>query len=98
LRLESLGKGDVWVGDAMSLTRVSTGGDMVFFRILTLGAAGLVTDGAVRDSHKVVKYGFPVFAGGSTPTIGQPNILPYKVHEPIQCGGVLVWRSPGVAK
>ena len=71
---------------------------MVFFRILTLGAAGLVTDGAVRDSHKVVKYGFPVFAGGSTPTIGQPNILPYKVHEPIQCGGVLVWRSPGVAK
>lgn len=89
--LESLGKGDVWVGDAMGLNRVSTGGDVVFSRILTLGAAGLVTDGAVRDGHKVVKYGFPVFAGGSTPTIGEPNILPYQVNEPIQCGGVLVW-------
>lgn len=89
--LEVLQPGDVWVGDAMGLDRVSTGGDVVFSRILTLGAAGLVTDGAVRDGHKVVKYGYPVFAGGSTPTIGEPNILPYQVNEPVQCGGVLVW-------
>ena len=89
--LEALTPSDVLVADAMGLSDVSTGGDVVFSRILTRGAAGLVTDGAVRDGHKVVRYGYPVFAGGSTPTIGEPNILPFQVNEPIQCGGVLVW-------
>lgn len=89
--LEALGPGDVFVGDAMGLSGVSTGGDVVFSRILTKGAAGLVTDGGVRDGHKVVRYGYPVFGGASTPTVGEPNILPYSVNEPVQCGGVLVW-------
>ena len=89
--LEALGPGDVFVGDAMGLGHVSTGGDVVFSRILTKGAAGLVTDGGVRDGQRVVRYGYPVFAGGSTPTVGEPNILPYQVNEPVQCGGVLVW-------
>ena len=89
--LEALSPGDVLVADAMGKSDVSTGGDVVFSRILSRGAAGLVTDGAVRDGSKVVRYGFPVFAGGSTPTIGEPNILPFQVNEPIQCGGILVW-------
>ena len=89
--LESLSRGKVLVADAMGMSDVSTGGDVVFSRILTQDAAGLVTDGAVRDGAKVAKYGDPVFAGGSTPTIGEPNILPYEVNEPIQCGRVLVW-------
>jgi regulator of RNase E activity RraA len=89
--LESLGPGDCFVGDAMGLSHVSTGGDVVFSTIVARGAAGLVTDGAVRDGHKVVKYGYPVYAGSSTPTIGEPDILPYEVNEPVQCGGVLVW-------
>ncbi len=89
--LETLRKGDVLVADAMGMSKTSTGGDVVFSRILTQDAEGLVTDGAVRDGHKVIRYGYPVFAGGSTPTVGEPNILPYQVNEPIQCGGVLVW-------
>ena len=89
--LEAMGPGDVFVGDAMGLGNVSTGGDVVFSRVLTRGAAGVVTDGAVRDGHKVIRYGYPVFAGGSTPTVGEPNILPFQVNEPIACGGVLVW-------
>ena len=88
--LERLGPGDVLVADAMGRSLTSTGGDVVYSRILTRGAAGLVTDGAVRDGHRVTAYGFPVFAGGSTPTVGEPFILPYSVNEPIQCGGVLV--------
>ena len=89
--LEALRKGDVLVADAMGLGKTSTGGDVVFSRIVTQDAEGLVTDGGVRDGHKVIRYGYPVFAGGSTPTVGEPNILPYQVNEPIQCGGVLVW-------
>lgn len=89
--LEAMGPGDVFVGDAMGLSTVSTGGDVVFSRIVTKDAAGLVTDGGVRDGHKVIQYGYPVFAGDSTPTVGEPNILPFEVNVPVQCGGVLVW-------
>ena len=75
----------------MGLSMTSTGGDGVFSRILTKKAAGLVTDGGVRDGHKVAQYGYPVYGGGSTPTVGEPDVLPYEVNEMIQCGGVLVW-------
>lgn len=89
--LEALTPGDVLVADCMGLGGTSTGGDVVFSRIVTQKAAGLVTDGGIRDGHKVARYGYPVYGGGSTPTIGEPNVLPYEVNEPIQCGGVLVW-------
>ncbi len=89
--LEALTPGDVLVADCMGMGDTSTGGDVVFSRIVSQRAAGLVTDGAIRDGHKVVLYGYPLYAGGSTPTIGEPNVLPYEVNEPIQCGGVLVW-------
>ena len=87
--LEALTPGDVLVADCMGMGDTSTGGDVVFSRIVSQRAAGLVTDGAIRDGHKVVLYGYPLYAGGSTPTIGEPNVLPYEVTEPIQCGGVL---------
>lgn len=89
--LEALGPGDALVTDAMRLGDVSTGGDVVYSRIVTRGAAGLVTDGAVRDSAAVIAFGFPLYAGGATSTVGEEEILPYQVNVPIQCGGVLVW-------
>ncbi len=89
--LEALGPGDAFVVDAMRLGHVSTGGDVVWSRIVTKGAAGVVTDGAVRDGRKVIRHGFPVFAAKSVPTTSEPNILPFAVNEPISCGGVLVW-------
>lgn len=50
--LEALTPGDVLVADCMGLGMTSTGGDVVFSRILSKKAAGLVTDGGVRDGHK----------------------------------------------
>ena len=88
--LEALTPGDVLVADCMGMGDTSTGGDVVFSRIVSQRAAGLVTDGAIRDGHKVVLYGYPLYAGGSTPTIGEPNVLPYEVNEPIQCGGDVI--------
>ena len=95
--LEALGKGDVLVADAMGMSKTSTGGDVVFSRILTQDAEGLVTDGAVRDGHKVVRYGYPVFAGGSTPTVGRAKYpaLPSQRTDPMRrCLGVARRRYP----
>lgn len=55
--LEALTPGDVLVADCMGMGDTSTGGDVVFSRIVTQKAGGLVTDGAIRDGHKVVLSG-----------------------------------------
>lgn len=89
--VESCGRGDVLVSDAMGQSNVSVGGEIVFMRLKQRGAAGLVTDGAVRDSTRVVQFGLPVFAGGRTPTVGETQVMPYEVNVPIQCGKALVW-------
>lgn len=89
--VEACGPGDVLVSDAIGQANVSVGGEIVFMRLKQRGAAGLVTDGAIRDAPAVVEFGLPVFAGGSTPTVGETRIMPYEVNVPIQCGKVLVW-------
>lgn len=89
--VEACGPGDVFVSDALGQSNVSVGGEIVFMRLKQRGAAGLVTDGAIRDAANVVDFGLPVFAGGATPTVGETRIMPYEVNVPIQCGKVLVW-------
>lgn len=55
----------------------------------TMGAAGMVTDGSVRDTMMMKKIGFPVFSRGisvkrSTKAVGGT------INHPIVVGGVLV--------
>lgn len=89
--VEACGPGDVLVSDAIGQANVSVGGEIVFMRLKQRGAAGLVTDGAIRDAANIVEFGLPMFAGGSTPTVGETRIMPFEINVPIQCGKVLVW-------
>ena len=63
--------------------------------MMQLGAGGLVTDGAVRDSVALREYGFPVFSASTTAKQGPAEFWPWQVNDAIQCGGVLV--RPGDA-
>jgi regulator of RNase E activity RraA len=38
----------------------SVGGDIKFLRLKQLEIGGLVTNGSVRDTDEIIKYGFPV--------------------------------------
>ena len=93
--IEQCGPGEVLVVDAMGWTYSSIGGDIKFFRMMQLGAGGLVTDGAVRDSVALREYGFPVFSASTTAKQGPAEFWPWQVNDAIQCGGVLV--RPGDA-
>ena len=73
----------------------SVGGDIKFYRLAQLKAAGLVTDGSVRDTAELKDYGFPVFAYSSTAKQGPAVMQPWGVNEVISCGGVVV--RPGDA-
>lgn len=88
--IETCGPGDILVSDAMGQSGTSTGGEIVYGRLFQRGAAGIVTDGAIRDAQSTVELGWPVFAGGRATMVGETCLLPYEYNVPVQCGGVLV--------
>jgi regulator of RNase E activity RraA len=57
------------------------------------GAAGLVTDGALRDSPAIATLDFPSYAAGAHATTSSVLHHPADFGLPIGCGGVLV--EPG---
>ena len=52
-----------------------------------------MTDGAIRDLGAVREYGYPLFSGGRTGAVGEPDVWPFEANVTIQCGGVAV--DPG---
>ena len=88
--IEACGPGKILVADAMGLPYASIGGDIKFSRLEKIGAAGIITDGAIRDAAVLRESGLQLFARGVTAKIGSLEILPFEVKGYIQCGGVLV--------
>ena len=89
--IESVPPGHVLVLDCRGETRVASGGEILTTRLMVRGAAGLVSDGPVRDSGPIAGMDFPVFcAGGSAPL----NLIHHHaidLNVPIGCGGVAVY-------
>jgi regulator of RNase E activity RraA len=89
--IESVPPGHVLVIDCRGETRVASGGQILTTRLKTRGAAGLVSDGPVRDSGAIATMDFPVYcAGGSAPL----NLIHHHAVDldvPIGCGGVAVY-------
>ena len=66
--IESLNSGQVLVVDCRGDTGAGALGNILVTRMMRRGAAALVTDGSVRDSHLIANMDFPAFcAGGAAP-------------------------------
>ena len=89
--IESVPPGHVLVLDCRGEKRVASGGEILTTRLKVRGAAGLVSDGPVRDSGAISRLDFPVYcAGGSAPL----NLICHHATDlnvPIGCGGVAVY-------
>ena len=89
--IESVPPGHVLVLDCRQEKRVASGGEILTTRLKVRGAAGLVSDGPVRDSGSLSQMDFPIYcAGGSAPL----NLLYHHAIDqnvPIGCGGVAVY-------
>jgi RraA family protein len=81
--------GDVVIVDTAGATTNAVLGDMVTNKARSLGLAGFVVDGLVRDVDGMVEAGVPVFARGVTPR-GPLHRGPGELNYPISCGGVTV--------
>jgi 2-keto-4-pentenoate hydratase/2-oxohepta-3-ene-1,7-dioic acid hydratase in catechol pathway/regulator of RNase E activity RraA len=91
--IEELRPGHVLVMDARQDTTAGTLGDILALRALRRGAAGIVTDGGLRDSATVAGLALPVYYAAEHPSVLGRRHIPWDTGVPVACGGALV--QPG---
>ena len=85
--------GEVLVVEARGERRTGTVGDVLALRAKVRGAAGVVTDGGVRDADAVADIGLPVFSQGPHPAVLGRRHVPWETDVTVACGGAAV--QPG---
>ena len=90
---DAVGEGEVIVIEARGETGSGTLGDILAIRAHTRGAAGIVTDGGVRDADAVTAVGIPVYTAGAHPAVLGRKHVPWDHDVTIGCGGTTV--QPG---
>ena len=88
--VEAVGPGDVLVIDARGETRAGVLGDILITRMQQRGIAGIVTDGAFRDTPAIRQIGLPTYSRASAPYMSSIVHHPVEFNTPIGCGGAAV--------
>jgi regulator of RNase E activity RraA len=85
--IEMVGPGQVLVMDCRGDLRGASGGNILITRLRLRGAAGLVSDGSVRDSPEISRNPFPVFAAGRSANLNLVVHHAVDINVPIGCAG-----------
>lgn len=81
--------GDVIVVDGKGDLSSALMGEIMCQQAHALGIAGVVIDGAVRDSEAIRELGFPMYAAGLNPN-GPTKSVAGRVNHPVSVGGVTI--------
>ncbi|MFG2821520.1 fumarylacetoacetate hydrolase family protein [Kitasatospora sp. NPDC048365] len=87
---DAVSEGEVLVIEARGEAGAATLGDILAIRAQVRGAAGIVTDGGVRDAEAVAAVGIPVFALGRHPAVLGRRHVPWDLDLAVACGGATV--------
>jgi len=68
---------------------IALSGELFTFEAKRKGLAGIVVDGACRDSSKIRKLNFPFYSRSITPRAGTASTI-FATQIDVNCGGVLV--------
>ena len=90
IAVESVNQDDVLVIDARGDVRAATLGNILATRLKARGAAGLVTDGALRDTPNFKTIELPAYIKAPNATTSFEIHHPVDINVPIGCAGVLV--------
>lgn len=82
--------GDVLVIDGKADLNSALMGTIMMTACRKLGLAGIVMDGAARDSLEIIEMGYPVFAAGTNPN-GPTKNIGGRIGHPVSVGGVTVY-------
>jgi RraA family protein len=82
--------GDVIVVDVQGDITNSITGEIMMRHVVKRGLAGVIIDGAVRDSDALRNLELAIYAAGVTPK-GPYKDGPGEINVPVSCGGVVVY-------
>jgi 5-oxopent-3-ene-1,2,5-tricarboxylate decarboxylase/2-hydroxyhepta-2,4-diene-1,7-dioate isomerase len=91
--IDDLNEGDVLVMEARGEKGAGTLGDILALRAQVRGAAGVITDGGVRDLSAVAGLDIPAFYATAHPAVLGRKHVPWDTDITIACGGTTV--QPG---
>ena len=89
--IEECPAGAVLVIDCRKDVRGGSLGDILIARLMERGVAGVVTDGALRDTPQIEPLAFPVYAGGAAAPASFGIHHAVDLDQPIGCGDVAVF-------
>lgn len=88
--VETVGPEEVLVIDARGDVRGATLGNILATRLKVRGAAGLVTDGALRDTPNFREIDLPAYVKAAHAATSFTIHHPLEMNVPIGCAGVLI--------
>jgi regulator of RNase E activity RraA len=91
--IEEIGPGEVLVIEARGATTAGTIGDLLALRAQVRGAAGIVTDGAIRDSAALARLEIPAYHAAVHPAVLGRRHVPWESGVAVACAGVTI--QPG---
>lgn len=90
IAVEQISRGDVLVIEAQDDTRAGTLGEILATRIWKRGAAGIVSDGAFRDTPGITELEMPTYVRAQNPNLSSSIHHPIEINGPVVCSGVTV--------
>ncbi len=87
---DEVGPGEVLVIEARGERGSGTVGDVLALRAQVRGAAGIVTDGGVRDLEVVASLDLPTYHAGGHPAVLGRRHVPWDADVAVACGGATV--------
>jgi regulator of RNase E activity RraA len=89
--IEEIPEGSIAIVASCGITDAGIFGDILCARMVGRGAAGLITDGAMRDIEGLRKTGLPIWCTGisAPPSVAHLTFVDWQ--QPIGCGGVAIY-------
>ena len=91
--IEQVRPGEILVIEARGDPTAGTVGDILALRAQVRGAAGIVTDGAIRDAAALSGLAIPVYHGAVHPAVLGRRHVPWETNVTVACAGVTI--QPG---
>jgi 5-oxopent-3-ene-1,2,5-tricarboxylate decarboxylase / 2-hydroxyhepta-2,4-diene-1,7-dioate isomerase len=92
--VEQVRPGEILVIEARGDHTAGTIGDILALRAQVRGAAGIITDGAIRDAQALTRnLDIPVYYGAAHPAVLGRRHVPWETNVTVACAGVTI--QPG---
>ncbi|MBN9064463.1 MAG: ribonuclease activity regulator RraA [Rhizobiales bacterium 65-9] len=89
--VEQIGADQVLVVDSRNDISSASAGGVLLTRMMVKGAAGMVTDGALRDGLEIARMRFPAYARAVVASTRLSTHHVADLNAPISCAGVAVY-------